>query len=206
MFFNKESDQREQKFRSLCASFEKKYLGSDEFGMHSYLKYFNVYHRNGKISNLCHSSSGMNDTIIYLFDYKYSVQMGNARKVIKQTIFLVLDRNMFLPVFAMKPEHLGHKIGSFFGWEDIDFEANPEFSEQYHLTGNDEDWIRDNFKDTVLSFFSKSSGWHVEAANHFMIFFAHNTQIPENILFDFYKMGIHVHKLFKESQKELKEI
>ncbi|MBK8081554.1 MAG: hypothetical protein IPK25_15545 [Saprospiraceae bacterium] len=101
---------------------------------------------------------------------------------------------------------MGHKIGAYFGWEDIDFETSPEFSNKYHLTGDDEGWIRDNFKDTVLSFFSKSSGWHVEAANHFMIFYAHNTLIPENILFDFYKMGNHVHTLFKESQKELGKI
>ncbi len=206
MFFSKGSELREQKFRSLCAAFQDKYLGSDEFGVHAYLKYFKVHHRNGKITHLCFSSSDMNDTNTYLFDYKYSIQAGNARKVVKQTIFLVLDRNMFLPIFAMKPEHLGHKIGAYFGWEDIDFETSPEFSDKYHLTGDDEGWIRDNFKDTVLSFFSKSSGWHVEAANHFMIFYAHNTLIPENILFDFYKMGNHVHTLFKESQKELGKI
>jgi hypothetical protein len=62
---------------------------------------------------------------------------------------------MFLPVFVMKPEHLGHKIGAYFGWDDIDFDKNPEFSELYHLTCYDEACIRDNFKDVKIGIFYK---------------------------------------------------
>lgn len=179
------------------------YSATDEFGMKVMLKYFDIYKRNGIISNLCQQKSTDLISFRYLFDYKFVVSRGNHSKRYVQTVFFVHDREMFLPVFLMKPENVAHKIAAFFGWEDIDFETNPHFSNLYHLTGEDENWIRDNFQDTVLSFFSKTSGWHVEAANHYLLFYALDSLIPENILFDFYKMGMHVHQLFKDSQKEL---
>jgi hypothetical protein len=117
--------------------------------------------------------------------------------------FSCTKERCFCRFFYIKPEKVAHKIAAFFGCENIDFETNPHFSNSYHLTGEDENWIRDNFQDTVLTFFSKTSGWHVEAANHYLLFYALDSLIPENILFDFYKMGIHVYQLFKNSQKEL---
>lgn len=200
------SEQRKARFQTLCFNFEKDFLDKDEYGVKAFLKTFHLYHRNGKISNLCMSKSTDTNAGYYLFDYQYVVAAGNHVKRYKQTVFFVHDREMFLPEFLLKPEHVGHKIAAYFGWEDIDFAHQPHFSNTYHLSGDDETWIRDNFTDPVLSYFSKTSGWHVEAANHFLIFYAFNSLIPENILFDFYKMGKHVYALFKESQKELKAI
>lgn len=206
MFSSYKTEQRKARFQTLCLHFNKKYLGKDEFGVKSFLKYFHLFHRNGKITNLCVSKAEDVSAGYYLFDYQYVVSRGNHAKRYKQTVFFVHDNTMFLPDFLLKPEHVGHKIAAYFGWEDIDFVHNPRFSNLYHLSGEDEEWIRDNFQDPVLSFFSKTSGWHVEAANHYLIFYALDSLIPENILHDFYKMGHHVHQLFKESQKELKSI
>ncbi|MFZ1704764.1 MAG: hypothetical protein WAT79_10495 [Saprospiraceae bacterium] len=206
MVFGKKDLLRSEKFKNLCVAFNKKYSEKDEYGILEFLKYFELYHRRGKITNLCMSKSENLDMSFYLFDYQYVIQAGNHARRIKQTVYFVQDRNMHLPVFFMKPEHLGHKIAAYLGWEDIDFETSPTFSDSYYLQGEDVPWIRDNFKEPVLSFFSASSGWNVEAANHFLLFYAKNALIPENILFDFYKMGGHVHFLFKESQKELTDL
>ena len=197
---------RAEKFRSLCAQYDLTYMEKDEFGVRMFLKFFDLHRSNGKITNLCLSKSEDLRTNYYIFDYYFVVHANNHRKKYQQTIFFARDNDLHLPVFIMKPEHVGHKIASFFGWEDIDFETHPYFSDSYHLTGDDVEWIRDSFSEPVLSFFSKTSGWHVEAANHFLLFYSLDSLIPENILFDFFKMGKHVHQLFKESQKELKAI
>ena len=197
---------RMEKFRALSHQYNLVCQDTDEFGVVSFLKYFNLHHRNGKITNLCISKSEDFKTTYYIFDYTFNVQLNNYRKIYKQTIFFTRDSHLHLPVFLLKPENVGHKIASYFGWEDINFETHPHFSDTYHLTGEDEAWIRDSFDEQVLSFFSKTSGWHIEAANHFLLFYSLDSLIPENILFDFFKIGKHVHQLFKESQKELKPI
>jgi len=40
-----------------------------------------------------------------------------------------------LPFFELKPENTFHKIGQVFGYQDIDFEAFPNFSKGYLLRG-----------------------------------------------------------------------
>lgn len=202
----KRNSGRPQKFRDLCLNFHLRFLDSDDYGVKTFMKYFELYHRSGKISNLCQSKSEDLAATYNLFDYTYTIQAGNHSRRFRQTVFFVQDSTMHLPVFMMKPEHVGHKIAAYFGWDDIDFDTHQKFSDDYHLKGENEAWIRSNFKEPVLTFFSKSGGWHVEAANYYLLFYDHNTLIPENTLFDFYKKGLHVHKLFKESQLELEKI
>ena len=97
----------------------------------------------------------------------------------------------------MKPEHFGHRIAAYLGWEDIDFEQYPSFSENYHLSGENEDFIRHTFNDQILKFFSRTSGWSIEAANYYLIFYSHNSLVPENILYDFQRLGMGIFELFE---------
>jgi hypothetical protein len=46
-----------------------------------------------------------------------------------------------MPHFALRPEKAWHKIGSWFGHQDIDFDSHPRFSSTYLLRGGDESAI-----------------------------------------------------------------
>jgi hypothetical protein len=196
--FSKKEEARTDKYKLVSAANELKYLGKDEFGTKAYLKSFKLFKNgSGKIRNFTQKKSHSLDEEISLFDYKYTISTGKSSITYDQTIFFVNSKNLGLPEFLMKPENIGHKIAAYLGWEDIDFEAYPSFSENYHLSGDDEDYIRHHFNDGVLKFFSKTSGWTVEAVNYYLVFYAHNNLVPENILADFYRLGCGVYELFK---------
>ena len=192
---------RSEKYKNLCASKGMEYLDNDEFGTKSYLKLFELFkHRSGKIRNLCHSKSSSLEDEINLFDYKYTISTGKTHHVFDQTVFFINSKHLGLPEFTMKPENFGHRISAFLGWEDIDFEQYPIFSNEYHLTGEYKDFIRETFNNHVLKFFSKTSGWSVEAANYYLIFYSHNSLVPDNILQDFYRLGLGIFDLFKSER------
>lgn len=199
---NKE-ELRSEKYRALCGSKSMSYLDIDEFGTKAYLKPFELFkHRNGKIRNLCQQKSSSLDTEINLFDYKYTISTGKTFHIFDQTVFFINSKRLALPDFRMKPENFGHRLISYLGWEDIDFEEYPSFSEKYYLTGEQEDFIRFTFDDKVLKFFSNTSGWTIEAANYYLIFYSHNSLVPTNILMDFYRLGMGIFDLFEEGGKD----
>lgn len=202
MFANVKEVAREERYKGLCGLHNMEYLGVDEFGVRAQLKSFTLFDRySGKIRHLCKQKSHSLDTEIYLFDFKYYVQAGKTRKVYDQTVFFINSKQLALPEFMMKPEHFGHKLAAYFGWgEDINFESYPAFSETYHLTGEHEEFVRHTFDDKVLKFFSKTSGWTVEAANYYMIFYSLDSLVPVNILNDFYRLGMGIFDLLKEEE------
>ena len=196
---SKKEELRREKYRMLCGVNEMQYLDKDEFGTKAYLKGFELFrYGNGKIRNLSQQKSSNLDSEINIFDYKYTISTGKTSVTYDQTVFFANSKKLGLPQFYLKPENIGHRIAAFLGWEDIDFEQYPAFSEKYHLSGEHEDFIRHTFNDHVLKFFSKTSGWSIEAANYYLVFYAHNSLVPENILFDFHRLGMGILDLFVE--------
>jgi len=198
MFGNKKEVTRQAKYQYLCAANSMQYLGEDSFGVKSLLKYFELFKgKRGKIRNLSQMKLSTMEEEIHLFDFKYTINTGKSSHSFDQTVFFVNSKSLRLPEFRMKPESIGNKIAAYFGWEDIDFGTYPAFSDKYHLSGEHEDFIRHTFDDKILKFFSKTSGWTIEAANYYLIFYAHSSLVPENILPDFFRLGMGVYDLFK---------
>lgn len=203
MFGSKKDEVRIEKYRDLCYKAGLDYVDSDEFGEKALLSSFELFNRRrGKIRNLCLSRSDITEPRYHIFDYKYTVAYGNHVKTYDQTVFFANSRELGLPAFIMKPENFGHKLGMYLGWEDINFENYPVFSDKYHLKGDDPDFIRHAFSDQVLKFFSNTSGWTVEAANYYLIFYAHDSLVPANILQDFYRLGTGIAELFRSESNQ----
>jgi len=102
------------------------------------------------------------DHSLKLFDYRYTTGGGKDSHTFQQTVALFPGGAQGLPDFALAPENFFHKIGGFFGYQDIDFEASPDFSSHYLLRGSDEMAIRTAFSADALSFFAQQRGWNVE--------------------------------------------
>jgi len=79
---------------------------------------------------------------VAVFDFIYVTGSGKSRREWYQTVAYVHSPEVDAPGFVLRPENLFHKIGGLFGYQDIDVEAEPRFSEQYLLRGHDEDSIR----------------------------------------------------------------
>jgi hypothetical protein len=119
---------------------------------------------------------------VKVFDYRYTTGGGKESHTYIQTIALYPGGGRALPDFMLAPESVFHKIGQAFGYQDIDFDSNPEFSSQYLLRGADETAIRAAFTPETLSFFQTEPGWTVEVrAGTAGVYRAHKRCKPEDL-------------------------
>ena len=64
---------------------------------------------------------------LQVFDYKYTVGGGRSSHTYNQTVAYIKDMKVSLPFFTLGPENFFHKVGSVFGYKDIDFSSHPLF-------------------------------------------------------------------------------
>lgn len=101
-----------------------------------------------------------------VFDYIYVTGSGKSQQTHYQTVVYLEQVSLMLPMFALRPETLFHRMLSALGYQDIDFGQRPEFSKQYILRGQDELAIRQTFNDRVLAFFESYPGTCVDAGGN----------------------------------------
>ena len=91
----------------------------------------------------------LGDVDVLIFDYRYTIGSGKNSTTYSQTVVALGCQQHRLPRFAVKPEHFGHRIASVFGFDDIDFKGDPEFSKRYHVSGEDRAAIIETFHSGV---------------------------------------------------------
>jgi hypothetical protein len=144
--------------------------------------HFNLFSRgrSKKVSNIMNGRA--NDMDITIMDYQYTTGSGKNSHTWSQSLIIVQSNLLQLPSFALSPENFFHKIGTIFGYKDIDFASHPKFSKQYLLRGNDEEAIRNTFSDELLKFYEKHKELSTEGeADKFIFFKAGKRLAPKNI-------------------------
>ena len=132
-----------------------------------------------------------------IFDYEYTVSAGNSHQKFQRTVFFFNSKKLGLPEFRMQPEKFIHRLAAWLGWNDIDFESHETFSKQYHLTGADEDHIRDTFTDDVLHYFSFQNGWCVEGLNYYLIIYRNDNLLKIEEIDKFYHTANEIYRLLE---------
>jgi hypothetical protein len=99
----------------------------------------------------------------YWFDFSYVVSSGKNATTVWHTVAAFRIADWGLPAFELKPENVFHKIGSRFGYQDIDFSESPKFSSNYLLRGEDEAAVRETFGIAILDFLGANKGWYMDA-------------------------------------------
>jgi hypothetical protein len=107
-------------------------------------------------------SGRLGDDEIKVFDYQYTTGGGKEQHTHVQTVAVFPRALRGFPDMQLSPENVFHRIGQAFGYQDIDFESNPDFSARYLLRGADETAIRAALRPDVLAFFEANLGWTVE--------------------------------------------
>lgn len=107
------------------------------------------------------------------------------------------------PTFTMQPEGKMLKLfSSLVGDTDIDFEAFPEFSRQYHLTGVNPEAVRRLFTDALLTHFSGDAGWQIRASENRLLMFRHNRRCSPAELSAFINQALSTFGLFVDALQE----
>lgn len=135
---------------------------------------------------------------VSIFDYRYVTGSGKHRHTWSLSVFLAVREGMDLPVFTMRPETVWHKIGSWFGYKDINFESHPKFSRTYLLKGPEEDAIRKLFRPEVLDYFDSTAGLNVEGDGEMLIYYVYSRLDPKGVK-EFLSKGFEVYRLFDEA-------
>ncbi len=132
----------------------------------------------------------------YVFDYYYTVHRGNHSTTYRQTVAALPVREKTLPDFELRPEHIFHKIGSAFGYQDIDFEEDPAFSDRLLLRGPDPDAVRHLFKPQCREMLSRSGDICVEGSGGWLIVYRGHKRIEPRELTEFLELARAVRETF----------
>ena len=132
--------------------------------------------RGRKLKNLIQGSQG--GVRVSIGEYKYTQGTQKNRHTHWQTVVFMESERLNLPDFLLIPENLFHKIGTLFGYQDINFDAYPEFSSLYMLKGSDEGGIRQRFHDGVLHFYQNHPRMSTEGAGPMLIYYRSNRRVP----------------------------
>jgi len=135
----------------------------------------------GNVSNMMHGEASNAEFAI--FDHRYTKQEHFSLRnnlPCKQTAIYFNPTNLNLPRFTLSPENLLHKIGSAFGYQDIDFPTHPDFSKRFLLRGEDETKIRALFTNKLLNFLESQQKITIEGGGNQLILYRDNKRIrPE---------------------------
>ncbi|HEY5648989.1 MAG TPA: hypothetical protein VIU33_05790 [Nitrospiria bacterium] len=134
--------------------------------------------RKKRFKNVLEAGSGDDRTLI--FDYRYRVSSGKHGRTIRQTA-ACFKVNPERVSFRLRPEGGVDRIKAAFGFRDINFEGYPEFSGQYHLSGENEEAVRSVFNERVLYFFRERAGWTVESGGGWLAVYreGHRTKLED---------------------------
>ena len=190
---------RVKKLSAFSLSLDMAFAERDEFGLIQLMKEFKLFSKGGskRISNIISRKDIFKEFDVKIFDYQYVISTGNSSQRFRQTVFFVESFQLSLPHFWMQPEGLIHRIGNWFGFQDINFEDFPQFSKQYDLKGKDEERVRNEMNESVLHFFTLQKGWNLEGLNFYMILYRKSKLMPPDQIKTLFESGEKVFDLFR---------
>jgi MFS superfamily sulfate permease-like transporter len=103
---------------------------------------------------------------------------------------LITTSNGNMPKFTLEQEGLLDKVQSIAGFDDIDFDEHPEFSDKFLLKGENEEMVRTFFTPELISLIKKHPNYLIESNGSSLILypFSHKYDISTvNKMIDFAK-------------------
>lgn len=76
-----------------------------------------------------------------------------------------------VPQFVLDRERLLDRVAALAGFNDINFENHPEFSNKFRLRGNNEEALREFFSDELIQLLSVHPEYHLEARGNQLLIF-----------------------------------
>ena len=115
-----------------------------------------------KVINYRINSLWNSDESFTIFDVSFSEGAFITKEDLKAT-FLLFKTPFKLPIFVLDKEDLKTTLYSWAGFDDINFSKYPDFSNLFHLSGNDTKAIRKLFSSELIFFFESHPFFHIES-------------------------------------------
>jgi hypothetical protein len=152
-----------------------------------------------RLSNLMRGR--LNDLEVAIFDYRYVTGHGKHRRVWNHSVIAFGFQGVMLPGFSLRPENVWHKIGAWFGMQDINFQGHPNFSANHLLRGEDESAVRALFTDGVLRFYEQRPEISTEGLGDRLIYYRHGERVDPQRVGAFMEDGLQILSLFYTSRR-----
>ncbi len=198
-------EQRGLDFESCGKKLKWSYEGTDEWGLINLLLDFKLF-KQGHSKKICPIIIIKEDDLEYtcVFDYHYTVSSKNSSHTYRQTVFFRYSKALALPHFLMVPEKWYHRIGTYFGMQDIDFVEYPVFSKNYLLKGTDEDYVRFHFNHPeLMRFFDQVGFYSLEGMNYLMILYVHEVLLPPDQISQLVNIGNRIHNFLADKTPDV---
>ena len=190
---------RTEQFALISAELKLNFFPKGSTSLFERLKPFHLFSkgRSRKIKNLMEGEA--NKVELAIFDYQYTTGGGDNSHTYRQSILFFRSPKLNLPDFSLRPENVFHKIGSAFGYKDIDFETHPLFSKSYLLRGDNEAAIRGLFNNELLNFIESQQKISIEGSGDQLVFYRHKKRVKPEEVEEFMEEGFKVFELFLRS-------
>ena len=199
--FNSASRQeRTGQLRAAAFELEMDFEEKDEYGMIALLRDFKLFQKGGRktISNILTKTSSLMEEKVNVFDYRYTISTGKSSHTFYQTVFFIQSKQLAMPQMLLKPENFFHKIGTWLGMQDIDFEEHPEFSDSYLLQGEDEARIRRTMSnEAVMRFFTVEKNWCLESIGFYLVLYQEKKLISPSHIKTLHSKGMKLYEQLK---------
>ncbi len=196
-FFNlRAAKKRTESLEAVAASLEFSFESEADESLVPSLSGFDLFAegRSKKASNVMRGQARGIDLVV--LDYRYTTGSGKNSHTWQQSVIRFQSNRLRLPRFTLRPENLFHKIGSMFGYQDIDFESHPAFSKAYLLRADDEAACRASFDENVLGFFDERSGLCAEGDQNTLLFYRKSKRVRPDEMHTFLEDGFGVFGAF----------
>ncbi len=198
-------DRRMDEFGVCAQTMGWAFKHDDEWGMIKWLLDFKLFRkgRHHKVTPIIiHESDDLGFTCA--FDYIYTISSGKSSHTYRQTVYFRYSKALALPHFVMVPEKWYHRIGTYFGMQDIDFVQYPTFSQNYLLQGSDEDYIRYHFDNPdLVRFFDNHGFYSFEGMNYLLILYVHNVVMPQEQIIQLIHIGNTIHDYLADKTPDI---
>jgi hypothetical protein len=137
--------------------------------------------RSKKVRNLM--TKRRSRVVVMVFDYRFTQGSGKNSRTRNQTVVAFESPRLDLPAFECRPENVFHKIGQVFGYQDIDFEEDPEFSKSTVLRGEDVLRIEMMMNGDIRNFIKHQKVLSIEGKNNLLVVYQQSKKIePDRIV------------------------
>lgn len=144
------SKQRVKDFHNMSEKLGFTFKESNPSLIEEYSRDFKIFDK-GRLKKItAFMQQEKNHIAISAFDYQFTTGSGKNSQTHLYTFISFQNSAFAFPSFSLLPEHIGHKMLSFFGestekmflgFKDLDFEDTPVFSEKFLLGGDNADEV-----------------------------------------------------------------
>ena len=191
--------ERSVQFQALAGKLGLKFHHEGDPAVQEALGHLRLFKRGRRRKSKNMLSGRTQDVDLAVFGYRFTTGHGKNQRTHKQSVISFQSPHLSLPDFELRPEGMFHKIGQAFGYKDIDFDSNSEFSKRYLLRGEDEPAIRDIFNPELLAMITSLHRVSVEASGDRLIFYRASKRIDPEEINACMDEGFRVFGLFKDA-------